>query len=325
MDAAPLHICDESALAYWRSLGPHGEAPSARARRSARTGRPKAAACKPDPERVRELRLKHPAFSHEPLHILVATGEDRFRGGGVRCRVHAEPFPSGSFVEIEPGVLVASPELLIVRLAPSLSLPHLAQLGTEFCGKYGISTGSRKAFECPPITSTAQIKSLVQRCTGERGIARAREALRYIQDGSESPRETTIALLFDLPVRRGGGGFPVPKMNHVVSATHHVWKATGRRSLRCDLVWPEAKLVIEYDSDLHHSGNERIASDATRRTALAHMGFEVVTVTNRHLHNAAEFEIIARHVARRLGKRPRLNEKWLSKHIELRNHLLDPY
>lgn len=319
MDDPTLCICDDSALAYWRSLGPYGTAP-------ARSRRPTAPPGKPDPERVRGLQRRYPAFARGPLDMLVGTGDDRFRGNGVRCRVHAASFPPGSFVEIEPGVFVASPELLLVRLAPKLSLPHLAQLGTEFCGEYGLSLEDKKAYERPPLANAARIGSIVERCAGENGIARARDALRYIQNGSESPRETTIALLFDLPVRLGGGGLVVPEMNHVIPATHHVWRATGRRSLRCDLIWPDAKLAIEYDSDLHHKGDDRVAGDATRRTALAHMGIEVVTVANRHLRNAAEFEIIVRHVANRLGKRPRLSQAgWLSKHIELRNHLLDPY
>lgn len=323
MEPTPFLICDASALLYWRSVGA-GSGPPPRAMRAMRApGNGNAG--KPSPDRIAYFLRRYPALAREPLHLLVSSGEARLRCKGIRCFVHAGAFPSRSFSEIEKDIFVLSPELCFLRHASKLSLPHAAQLGLEFCGAYSLSAGeTRSARKRAPITNTAFLKSYVENCTGERGIAEARRALRYVEDGSESPRETIVALLLDLPTRLGGCGDPPPKMNYAIPLPKNARKATGRRSLRCDLLWPEEKLAIEYDSDLHHTGSERIASDATRRAVLTHLGFEVVTVANRHMHNTAEFEMVARRVAHRLDRRFRPDRSWRANHIELRRQLLDP-
>ena len=235
MEPALLRICDDSALLFWRSVGSRVP-PRPSAKRAIRPSGG-AAAGKPSPERIAYLPRRYPALAHEPLHLLVPRGEDRIRCKGVRCLVHAGALPRGSFCEAEENLFVLSPELCFMRLAPKLSLPHAAQLGSEFCGAYSLSDDDERSMrKRAPITHAASLRSYVENPTGERGVARARRALRHIEDGAESPRETPIALLFDLPVRLGSCGFPPPKTNCAIPLPAHVREATGKRSLLCNLL-----------------------------------------------------------------------------------------
>lgn len=51
------------------------------------------------------------------------------------------------------------------------------------------------------------------------------------------------------------------------------WRVAYGRQFRCDLLWPTASLCVEYDSDMFHTGSQKIARDARRRNALASLGF----------------------------------------------------
>ena len=325
MERTSICICDASALKFWRSLEPSSAVLDARKRKES-SARRRAPGRKPDAERIDAFLESNPSLASEPLDLLVSSAEARLRAKGLRCHVCSAALPRASFVKIDEGVWVVSPEFCFARLAFDLPPFRTAQIGLELCGRYRLPLDAAHGFSpCEPLATRASLSAFVDRFEGGRGVGQARTALRYVQDGSESPRETVLALLFDQPLRSGGCGLPLAHMNHAIPVPRHIWRAVGKRTLRCDLLWPEAKLAVEYDSDLYHTGADRIAADATRRTALAEMGFEVVTVANRHLRNAAEFQIIARHLGNRLGKRFRPGPSWLSKHIELREQLLHPF
>ena len=145
-----------------------------------------------------------------------------------------------------------------------------------------------------------------------------RRALRWAIDGSASPMETNTALLLCLPPLEGGYGFELPTMNAMVGAGLRQRSVTRRSCYRCDLFWERGKVAVEYDSDLWHTGAERIASDSARRNALAAMGITVVDVTRLQINDLAEFDRIAHVLARLLGKTLRRpSAKQMRKRVEL--------
>ncbi len=65
-------------------------------------------------------------------------------------------------------------------------------------------------------------------------------------------------------------------------------RANGKTIARADLAYPEARLVIEYDSDRWHHGVTRRHDDAARRNALRTHGWTVLEVTSAQLRRPAQ-------------------------------------
>lgn len=204
------------------------------------------------------------------------------------------------------------------------SLPRTAHLGYEFCGTFApdesrpYGSGARK-----PLTSPEKIASCLRKLDGVRGAKALRTALPHIMEGSASPRESTLAELVTLPCLRGGSGIKHPLMNAVVPIPERSRWVTGRSHLRCDLIWPDERVAVEYDSTLCRTGAERIAEDAARKDALEALGFTVVTATWKQVENYQEYNRFAKALAKHLGTRARpVCSEYPARQLALRRELL---
>ena len=140
---------------------------------------------------------------------------------------------------------------------------------------------------------------------GRPGYRQALTALRYIANGSASPMETILFILLSLPYRYGGYGLPIPELNGRIDPEKGAERFEGKSFYRGDLLWREAKVVAEYDSDMEHTGPDRIAKDAIRRGDLDLCGYLEVTVTKNQVKNVALLDKVARQIAARIGKKLR--------------------
>ena len=68
------------------------------------------------------------------------------------------------------------------------------------------------------------------------------------------------------------GGCPTPEVNAEIRDADGDWLAEG------DLVWREAKLIVEYDGRVHLTDKQRQV-DAQRRNQLIAEGWTVLTFT----------------------------------------------
>ena len=75
-----------------------------------------------------------------------------------------------------------------------------------------------------------------------------------------------------------------PRMNYEVIASPAARAISGKKSFRCDLCWPEARLDVEYQSKENHEGELSRIRDSRRANALAAMGWTVLGVTNDELN-----------------------------------------
>ena len=210
---------------------------------------------------------------------------------------------------MDSGLAVTSPELCFLQMASELPLVGLVALGYELCGGYRLDPESAKdkGFRIDrPLASVESLSSYVARTSGSKGNKNALKALRFIMDGSASPMETILAILLVFPHRLGGYGFPKPLLNHRIDASASVRKATGKSNYYyCDLYWPDEKVDVEYDSDVYHTGSNRIAQDAIRRNALSSMGITVVTVSRRQVVDTLKLRELAEELSKLLGRRLR--------------------
>lgn len=309
-----------SALEFWRS--PLSDAGLSRATCRMRN-LPEAA---PSATSAKGIVLASAGALSAPLHVVALDGHRKATGDLV---VHQSPeLPSSSFrtipVPIGAEAFVISPELLFVHLSSVLSLPRAVHLGCELCGTYAPDESQPFGVRGrTPLTTPAKLANYLDRAGGVRGMKSARKALPFVASGSASPRESTLCALLTLPYVQGGSNLTQPLMNAVVPLGKRASWTTESRFFRCDLLWKDKKVAVEYDSTLCHTGATRIAEDASRRNALESLGFTVVTATWKQVTDYREYNRFARILAGHLGRRirPRCSE-YPSRQFALRSELL---
>ena len=314
-------ICHISALEFWRSLDS-----SNRTRLLACVASRKMSALAPPFEKgartgkvaigVLEEALQDLSGGlSRPVHILVPSESYRLRSESVIAHAHSNSYPKKSFCKISEEWLVVVPELAFVQHACKASIVELLVVGAEITGSYAVERdsldGDIEGCGCgfvhsEPLTSLKKIQSYVDRVSGEHGVKNARRALRYIPENCASPMEAVLAILLHAPRSLGGYGLPKPCMNYRIDMSGSAKWLSAKTYYVCDLYWPQAKLCVEYDSNMFHTGPDRIAADSARRTALAQKGITVVSVTGNQIANSVEMDRTALLLAKRLGIRPRV-------------------
>lgn len=122
---------------------------------------------------------------------------------------------------------------------------------------------------------------------------------------------------------RGGSKIERPAMNADVAVPSRSRWACAGSSLRCDLLWRDQGVAVEYDSTLCHTGAERIARDASRRNMLESLGLTVVTATWRQVENFQEYNRFAHILAGHLGTKVRPTcTDYTARQFSLRRELL---
>jgi len=310
-------ICHKTALEFWIKSSA----------REALAGRKVSAnTLSINPPSAKELRKGNPWGLSMPLHILVRTRNARKVSKNLICHVGSIQFPKGSFIQVAQGLTVSSPELCFMQLASDLSLPELVAIGYEFCGGYRldkINDPERGFRDDIPLTNTAKLASYITRATGLRGRTKALKAIRFIADNSSSPMETALAMQLTLPYGLGGYGFPMPLLNYPIGISTEYLKATKKKNYRCDLYWPEHQVSVEYDSDTHHTGSDRITRDAIRRNAITSTGIKVLVVSKRQVDSTGELRKVAVELGKLLNRRLQCPmPEFTGRHAVLRSKLL---
>jgi hypothetical protein len=109
-----------------------------------------------------------------------------------------------------------------------------------------------------------ELRDHIARSRGARGIAGARRVVELVEPGVESPMESRLRMVLVL------GGLPRPQ----VQVELH--DAGGRFLGRPDLLYPRARLAIEYDGDNHR---ERLVTDNRRQNRLQRAGYTLLRCT----------------------------------------------
>lgn len=195
----------------------------------------------PLPRRVeRDLRLHVTTIGADQALRVDGSVGHRAKYGSVRMTVSR-------------GVPITDPASTFVALGTVLSLDELVIAGDALVGTLG-------------WVSLDELVVAVRRRRGCRGVVKLRAALEEIRVGSRSPGETRTRLAL---VR---GGLPEPELNHDVVVD-------GRWIACVDLAYPEARVAIEYESDLHRTDPATFKKDLTRGEHLKDVDWWLVRVT----------------------------------------------
>lgn len=251
--------------------------------------------------RVRE----NPLFDQcpRPLHVLALDRRRPRPADEIVFNTWSARVTPRRLVEPFEGLCCLGPELTLLHLATSLHPLALLMLAHELCGRYRICQDPPGFFEAEPLTNTRRLSALVEASAGVPGAKPLRTLLPYLSENARSPMESAVALMVGLPQRLGGLGLPRPTLNQRISPGRRGRAATSAHFYDCDLFWPQARLALEYDSDLCHTGADRLNSDAARRTALLALGITVVTATRDQIYRPRQFRQLETTLRRQLGVR----------------------
>ena len=255
--------------------------------------------------------------------------------------------PPGSYYELEKGVIIASPELSFVQMAPGRTMYRRLSLAYELCGYYSTvrqvgetgrssklgnaQVGYQKGGESiarpyrsgltaldTPLSSREKIALYIESLPATKGKALAKACLPWLCDHSRSPMESNLAISMCLPPRYGGFGIPEPIMNEPIKLKGTMAGIAQREQVVCDLYWPQFKLALEYDSNQYHEGNTQYARDLGKIAALENNGIRVVTITTAIFNELFAFERYMKGIRSYIGLPPiRETDKKLEKRTEL--------
>lgn len=201
--------------------------------------------------------------------LAVGHGDTRIRRSGVmgqRLDVRA-----GDVMAVD-GIPVLSPARLWIDLSRVLPFPRLLAITDAI-----ISTRH-------PLATTDDLEAMQTRFTGSRGAKNRRRALDVSDGAAESPRESMVRLILV------DAGLPAPECNVDI--------CDGSRFVaRVDMLYRNARLIIEYDGD-HHRDPDQWSRDQVRRAELESLGYRVTVVTRRDFDDP---DALARRIRRLLA------------------------
>jgi hypothetical protein len=188
---------------------------------------------------VRELQLPK-------VQLTVPAGSPRPDRG--IAYVHRRRLDADEVTRSPLGPVTTAARTFVDRAA-ELELPDLVSLGDAILRRR--------------LATPEQLAAAVKRGKGRRGVERARRALPLLDPRAASPMESYTRAVLVL------GGCPMPEVNADIYDVDGCWIA------QADLVWPAARLIVEYDGGVHLSERQRRA-DLARRNDLMAAGWTVL-------------------------------------------------
>jgi len=183
------------------------------------------------------------------IHLTVPTGS-AVRARGDR-RIHRSPLSDGDVTTLS-GVPVTTPGRtwrdLAGVLEPAALLAVSDQLLRRCCTRADLA------------------RQLAGRPTG-RGSARCRDVLPVADPRAESPMESVLRWLLH------EAGLPAPELQYVVR------DGAGAFLGRADLAWPDRRVLVEFDGDLHRE-RDVFVNDVRRQNRLIAAGWTVLRFTS---------------------------------------------
>lgn len=204
------------------------------------------------------LGMRVPFRLHEDSLHVTSLGARRMRRPGV---IGHEADVRDRLV-IPEGFPVTAPIPTWIDLAPMLTIDELVAVGDGLVRRRH------------PVATMDELHAAVSAARGVRGLRRLAIAVLRVRPRTDSARETVLRLLII------DAGLPEPEVNAEIVDEAGALVAHG------DLVWPEARLIVEYDGDHHRTDRWQYSVDVDRIGRLQQLGWLVIRVDARLLARA---------------------------------------
>lgn len=147
------------------------------------------------------------------------------------------------------------------------------------------------------LTSLSRFGAYLARVPRRRGLVLAREAVSLADEGSQSPRETLMRLIWIIDAL-----LPRPLCNQ------WIYTLGGRLLGRPDLLHPDAGVVGEYDGSNHEEGSRR-RNDIGREVRMRNHGLEYFSFIKGELHDRTA-SVRRMHAAVARARASNLQQTW---------------
>lgn len=197
-----------------------------------------------------------PPWLPEPAQPDVAVPKKQNRPQRLAIQSHQwRPDPSGFWVV--DGVRVTSAARTWLDLAAVLPADYLVAAGDHVLAHR--------------LGSLGDLKAVIAWARRRRGVCLARAVIDGLSARADSPPESRVRFWLNYH------GLPTPKINEIVVVN-------GEFLAKCDLVFEEQKVILEYDGNVHLAEEQR-RKDQTRRNLLQSNGWYLIVLTADDLKN----------------------------------------
>lgn len=314
-----LCIGYQSALRYWLTKTDGEEAPGCATIGAFRQAEASAAL-------VKEGTLPFAAEEDRPLHLAVHDPRLRHRVRNAQVHVYATEPAAGSFCQLPNGNLVASPELTFLQMAVGSSLWRAVEVGNYLTSTFAVADSGRGyAGRRAQLVSAARVSEYLEELPPHTyGLARAKQAIKYVVEMTASPMESQLAMHYVLPPDLGGRGPMQMVANQVIQIEEHGQRLLGSAYLVGDLYLPEFSCDLEFDSREYHTGAFRLDHTQARRNVLEAMQVKTVSATSGQIGTIRSFDDFTWLLEERIGREhPTYTREQRSAQMELFAWLTD--
>ncbi len=194
------------------------------------------------------------------LHVTSLAPHPVMRRAGVTG--HQLAIPDDGITTIA-GLRVAEPREMWRQLGSLLTVDDLVVLGDALVQRR------------EPLCTLDDLLLATATGGGRPGRPRLVKALRWVRPGVDSPMESRLRLFIR------DAGLPEPQVNGTILDAFGEFVALG------DLVYPEHRVVVEYDGGHHRTIEDQYHRDIDREYAIRATGWELVRLNKTHLRNRA--------------------------------------
>jgi hypothetical protein len=176
----------------------------------------------------------------------------------------------GPFNHAPPGVIIRRERCLAEDFTELAGLPVTGLARTAFdIARHlprAVAVRHLDALAAATGLAAADVQPLLTRYKGVRGVRQCQTALRLMDGGSQSPKESWLRLvLID-------AGLPTPVTQIRVT--------DGRLVAYLDMGWEGPKVALEYDGDQHRTDRQQYVKDIRRAEMFDRLGWHVIKVVS---------------------------------------------
>lgn len=138
-----------------------------------------------------------------------------------------------------------------------------------------VSIGDALVRRMQPLATMRDLADAVRDHRGHRGARLLRQAFASVRPGVDSPMETRIRLII------AEAGLPEPVVNARILNRYGAFIALG------DMVYPDYRVLVEYDGEHHFGSVEQSHHDIDRLDEVMEEGWRVIRLNSSHLRRKA--------------------------------------